>query len=135
MTPANPRLVTRVANAFGMLMALQLQLGRRDPEDLVARAAIMFVRFPTLVDQLLSEPDPPAIDPTTAPADNGGTSPWLRPDVQQVLRDQHGTPIDIVTLAGCYGREYAPAVAAPQRPQAAESSPFPQSGGRGWAAP
>ena len=50
-----------------------------------------------LVDELLDSQTAPATAPGTAKDD----SPWLRPDVQQVL----GTS-DIVKLARCYGREY-----------------------------
>jgi hypothetical protein len=61
----NPRLVARVANTFCTLMEWGLHVGHRETEDYVARAAIMFVRFPALVDELLSEPDPPMIDPAS----------------------------------------------------------------------
>jgi hypothetical protein len=115
--PANPRLVTRVANTFGMLMVLRIHLGHHEPEDYIARAAIVFVRFPTLVDTLLSDPDPPTIDPTTAPTDadtkDTTSSPWFRRDVQHVLRDEHNQLIDIVRLARCFGREYEPAIPTP----------------------
>jgi hypothetical protein len=65
--PANPRLVKRVANTFGMLLALGLHLSHHEDDDTIARAAILFVRFPTLVDDLLSAPDPPALDPPARP--------------------------------------------------------------------
>jgi hypothetical protein len=97
LMPANPRLVTRVANMFGMLMALGLQTGHHEPQDYIARAAIMFVRFPALVDELLSEPNPPVIAPQpaghSADAPARATTLWWRRDVQQVLRDeQNQTP-------------------------------------------
>ena len=103
--PANPRLVNRVVNTFLMLHALALHLGHGEPEDYIVRAAIIFVRFPSLVDELLSDPDPPVIDPAEKPE-----SLWLRRDVQQVLRDDEGRLIDVVRVARCYGREYAPGV-------------------------
>ncbi len=110
--PANPRLVTRVANAFGMLMTIRLHLNHHEDEDYIARAAIVMVRFPNLMDQLLSDADPPNIDPASAPLDKDTHkpiySPWHRRDVQQVLRDPQGKLVDIVRLARCFGREYAP---------------------------
>jgi KAP family P-loop domain len=107
LMPANPRLVKRVANTFGMLLALGLHLGHHENEDIIARAAILFVRFPTLVDDLLFTPDPPVLNP---PADANPTdpaSPWLRRDVQQILR-RNGNLVDITQIARCYGRYYAP---------------------------
>src|SRR5262249_1221262 len=55
--PANPRLIKRVANAWEMLLAVQSHLhpGRptnHEPHDVLVRAAILYVRFPTLVDDL-----------------------------------------------------------------------------------
>jgi hypothetical protein len=124
LMPANPRLVARVANTFGMLMALGLHVGHHEPQDYVARAAIIFVRFPALVDQLLSDPDPPVIDPAgstgvshNADASATGRLSWSRRDVQQVLRDEQGQLIDIVRLARCFGREYPPPIPSPQSPQ------------------
>ena len=113
LMPANPRLIKRVANAFGMLLALGLHLGHHEDEDTIARAAILLVRFPTLVDDLLSAPDPPMLDPPadpnpTDPSPTGLASRWLRRDVQQVLRRADGSRLDITRIARCYGRHYAP---------------------------
>jgi hypothetical protein len=129
LMPANPRLVARVANTFGMLMALRLHVGHREPQDYVARAAIAFVRFPALVDQLLSDPDPPELEPppdlkpaaqphgSEVRADGHASAStrrcWWRRDVQQVLRDEQGQLIDAVRLARCLGREYPPPVPSP----------------------
>ena len=108
LMPANPRLVKRVANAFGMLLALGLHLDHHEDEDTIARAAIMLVRFPTLVDDLLSAPDPPVLDPPANASPTDPASPWLRRDVQQVLRRADGSRIDIIGIARCYGRHYTP---------------------------
>ncbi|HEY6424680.1 MAG TPA: P-loop NTPase fold protein [Pseudonocardiaceae bacterium] len=113
LMPANPRLVKRVANAFGMLLALGLHLGHHEDEDTIARAAIMLVRFPTLVDDLLSASDPPVLDPPADASPTDPASPWLRRDVQQVLRRADGSRIDIIAVARCYGRHYAPDPASP----------------------
>jgi hypothetical protein len=107
LMPANPRLVKRVANTFGMLLALGLHLGHHEDEDTIARAAILLVRFPTLVDDLLSTPDPPVLDPPADANPSDPASPWLRRDVQQILR-RDGNLVDINQIARCYGRHYAP---------------------------
>ena len=120
--PENPRLVKRVANAFGMLLALGLHLGHHEEEDTIARAAILLVRFPALVDDLLSAVDPPALDPPAHAGPNNPVSPWLRRDVQQVLRRADGNRIDIIRLARCYGRHYAP---DPARSPAPGHTPAP----------
>ncbi len=113
LMPANPQLIKRVANAFGMLLALGLHLGHHEDEDTVARAAILLIRFPTLVDDLLSAPDPPMLDPPAEPSPAGSSatgpaSSWLRRDVQQVLRRADGSRVDITRIARCYGRHYEP---------------------------
>ncbi len=97
LMPANPRLIKRVANAFGMLLAMKGHLGHKEDMDTVARAAIMLVRFPSLVDDLLDATSPPA---TTA-GEVGADSPWLRPDVQQLLAET-----DVIRLARCYGHVF-----------------------------
>ncbi len=109
LMPANPRLVKRVANAFGMLLALDLHLGHHADTDTIARAAIMLIRFPKLVDELLTEPDPPTTNPQHADHDPRGTnSPWLRRDVQQLLRPTNGNPLNLTAIASCYGRTHPP---------------------------
>lgn len=108
LMPANPRLVKRVANAFGMLLALGLHLGHHEDEDTIARAAIMLVRFPSLVDDLLSAPDPPVLGPPADASPTDAVSLWLRRDVQQVLRRADGSPADLIRIARCYGRYYPP---------------------------
>jgi hypothetical protein len=117
LMPANPRLVKRVANTFGMLVALGLHLGHHEDNDTVARAAILLVRFPTLVDDLLSAPDPPMLDPPADTSPTDTASPWLRRDVQQVFRRADGSRVDITRIARCYGRHYAPDPASPSIPQ------------------
>jgi KAP family P-loop domain len=113
--PANPRLVKRVANTFGMLHALGLHLAHHEDDDTISRAAIMFVRFPTLVDQLLSDPEPPSTQPGPGPAPEAKT-PWQRPDVQQLLTRDDGTAVDITGIARCFGRQYPPAPPLSDRP-------------------
>ena len=98
LMPANPRLIKRVANTFGMLLAMKGYLGHNEDSDTIARAAIMLVRFPNLFDELIDAATLPPTSPDKASED----SPWLRPDVQQVLL---GT--DLVRLARCYGHSFA----------------------------
>jgi WD40 repeat protein len=115
--PANPRLVKRVANVWGMLCAVQSHLhpGRpkeTPPDDHIARAAIMFVRFSSLVDELLScatAPDPGAPVPEPSPYyPPPAPSPWRQPDVRRLLTASDGTRIAPVDIARCYGREFDP---------------------------
>lgn len=116
LMPANPRLVKRVADAWGMLRALKGHLNHGETDQTLARAAIVMVRFPTLVDVLLSDIVPPDEAPTPTAGD-GAPAPelsdaasdaaqrrraiWLRPDVQQVVTD-----VTARQLARCYGREF-----------------------------
>jgi WD40 repeat protein len=103
LLPANPRMIKRVANTWGMLLALQAHLGHAEDADTMARAAIVFVRFPALVDVLLSAASVPHADPAMTGHERSA-SPWLRPDVQEVLLRPDGTVVDLVRVARCYGR-------------------------------
>jgi len=103
LLPANPRMVKRVANTWGMLLALQAHLGHGEDSDTVARAAIVFVRFPALVDVLLSAASVPHADPALTGHERSA-SPWLRPDVQEVLLRSDGTVVELERIARCYGR-------------------------------
>jgi hypothetical protein len=131
--PAYPRLIKRVANAFGMLRALDIHLGHHADPDTIARAAIMLIRFPSLADELLTEPQPPNTDPQHAEKDpRGSTSPWLRPDVQQLLRSTTGDAIDPAAIASCYGRDYPPPVpttTTPPQPSPNGQTTTPQPSG------
>ncbi len=98
LMPANPRLVKRVANCFGMLKALRDATRHTEELDTIVRAAVMFVRFPALVDELLSAADPPVTGLSEIGASN---SVWGRRDVQQVLGH-----VDIEAIARCFGREF-----------------------------
>ena len=106
LLPANPRMVKRVANTWGMLLALQAHLGHAQDQDTLARAAILLVRFPALVDVLLSATSAPQTDPGAFTGHERSTSAWLRPDVQQVLQTEEGSPVSVVAVARCYGREF-----------------------------
>lgn len=111
LMPANPRLIKRIANAWGMLKAVHLHMygpsSTGQSTDHIARAAIMFVRFPSLVDELLSCAAPPSADPDVTQESSSTESPWLRPEIQQLLT--HGTRVQLSDIARCYGRQFAPA--------------------------
>lgn len=119
--PPNPRLIKRVANTYGMLRALLDHLLLSEVDDVVIRAAILYVRFPTLVDEMLSSFGSSTSHGTrqagnasavnNAPSGNvsvddavssetfGDTSSlWSRADVQQVLGEH-----SIERIARCYG--------------------------------
>jgi hypothetical protein len=104
LMPANPRLVKRIANTMGMLFALKSHLGHEESEDTIARAAIIYIRFPRLVDELVSAPEPPVIERGSLwSPDPGARSAWHRGDVRQVLGDA-----TVEGIARCYGRTYPP---------------------------
>lgn len=90
--PANPRLIKRVANTVGMLEALGAHLSHGVDDDTRMRAAILFVRFPSLVADLL--------DASAAP--NSGADRRTRPDVRQVIG-----PASLPEIAACFGKVYA----------------------------
>ena len=106
LLPSNPRLIKRVANAWGMLMALGDHVGHQEDQDVVIRAAILMVRFPVLVDALLTDVDLPSGVVKKDIQDGGsGELPvaerlWQRSDVQAVVGDY--TPRQ---LARCFGRD------------------------------
>ena len=118
--PGNPRLIIRVASAWAMLRAvatsLELERDSALAKEILVRAAVTWVRFPVLVDELLDADSPPNIDPS-----NPDCLPrWRRPDVQQVLTMRNGQRIDIEDLALYYGTYFAPplapAIKAPPEP-------------------
>lgn len=102
--PPNPRLIIRVATSWAMLRAvgrsLGLEVDAEPANELLVRAAVIWVRFPVLVVVLLDADQPPAIDP----AGTGDDPRWLRRDVQQVLHLNDGTLLNIEDLARYYGR-------------------------------
>lgn len=106
--PPNPRLIRRVANTWGMLEALKSHIGHSEPDETVVRAAILFVTFPSLVDQLLSEPDPPRMPARVdeLPSFSATAPVWLRSDVLGVLARSDGTLVSPAEIARCFGKVY-----------------------------
>jgi hypothetical protein len=130
--PGNPRLIIRVASAWAMLRAvarsLDLEVEPEPANELLVRAAVIWVRFPVLVDELLDADQPPIIDPT----DPECPPKWRRRDVQQVLTMKDGRRLDIEDLALYYGKFYAPQAPAPAvkpDPQVALANPAPGANG------
>lgn len=60
--PPNPRLIKRVANYWSMLQTIQLLVRHRISQDVVMRAAIVAVQFPTLAELIQQSPWLPEID-------------------------------------------------------------------------
>jgi hypothetical protein len=111
--PGNPRLIIRVATAWAMLrvvaQSLNLAIDDEHETDLLVRAAVIWVRFPALVDEILDADEPPVID-----SDSSDCTPrWRRRDVQKVLRTSTGRPLKIEELAAYYGKFFSPEVPGP----------------------
>jgi len=110
--PGNPRLIIRVASAWAMLRAVAQSLnlgmdGKRET-DLLIRAAVIWVRFPVLVDEILDAAEPPIID-----ANMSDCAPrWRRRDVQEVLTTSTGL-LKIEDLAAYYGKFFGSEVPSP----------------------
>ena len=100
--PANPRMIRRVANTWGMLTALTSSVQVPSEHETLARAAIFFVRFPTLVEHLLSAWAPPD-ETSSMTTSNSSDDPWKRWDVVEVLTRRDGTTITLRELASCFG--------------------------------
>jgi hypothetical protein len=92
-----------VAGSLGLGVASDHQT------DLLVRAAVIWVSFPVLADELLDADDPPVIDPL-----NSACVPkWRRRDVQQVLKTSDGHLLDVTELAAYYGKFFSPAIGSP----------------------
>ncbi len=113
--PRNPRLIIRVASAWAMLRAvartLDLEVDAEPAREVLVRAAVIWVRFPVLVDELLDADRPPVTNPTDADC----PPRWRRRDVQQVLTMRSGHRLDIEDLALYYGTFFAPSVPGPAK--------------------
>ena len=113
--PSNPRLIRRVANTWAMLEALKSHVAHDEPDDVVVRAAVIYVTFPSLVDALLDDARAPVVpahaDDPAPEAD--GNSLWLRPDVLSIITREDGTLAPPASIARCYGKAYAGAQRGP----------------------
>ncbi len=117
--PTNPRLIRRVVNAWGMLDALKIQVQHDEPEDIMVRAAVFLVRFPTMTDELLGNAPPITVKEIL---DSNYDGPWSHPEVLAVLTAEDGELIEPAKLGRCLGRQYrarrpeiSHEVAAPRR--------------------
>ncbi len=105
--PGNPRLIRRVVNTWGMLEALKMHVRHPHGDDVLVRAAVVFVRFPSLVDELLDEHSPAVIADVLRPKYKGN---WARPDVLAVLQLADSSYVEPRVIGECYGRRYASSV-------------------------
>ncbi|HET9257529.1 MAG TPA: P-loop NTPase fold protein, partial [Pseudonocardiaceae bacterium] len=92
LMPANPRMIKRIANALGMLLAVRTHVGHTEDDDALARAAILLVRFPVLAARLRFDDLPNGTDPC-----------WRLPGVRDVLGG-----CGLESLARCLGRADPP---------------------------
>jgi KAP family P-loop domain/WD domain, G-beta repeat len=92
LMPANPRMIKRIANALGMLLAVRRHVQHTENDDAMARAAILLIRFPELAARL-------RLDDVL----NGEDPCWELPSVQAVLGGR-----SLESLAQCLGRADPP---------------------------
>lgn len=92
LMPANPRMIKRVSNALGMLQAIRMHVQHTEDDDAMARAAILFVRFPSLAARLRFDD-----------LINSNDSCWHLPGVRSVLG-----ACSLESLARCLGRAVPP---------------------------
>src|SRR5690606_13848485 len=102
--------------------SLNLEVDAEPANELLVRAAVIWVRFPLLVDDLFDADRVPIIDP----AHPDCPPRWRRNDVQQVLTMNDGRRLDVEDLALYYGTFFPPQV---QRTSASQSSARPQQTG------
>lgn len=88
LMPANPRMIKRIANALGMLLAIKRHVRHTEDDDALARAAILLVRFPVLAARLRFDD-----------LSNGTDPCWRLPGVRDVLGG-----CSLESLARCLGR-------------------------------
>lgn len=95
LMPANPRMIKRIVNVLGMLLAIKTHVGHTEDEDAMARAAILLVRFPGLAARLRRDD-----------LLNGADPWWELPGVRDVVGS-----CGLESLARCLGRAN-PSIAA-----------------------
>ncbi|SMO55438.1 WD40 repeat [Propioniciclava tarda] len=109
LLPANPRLIRRIANYWTMLQALKLYLAHGLGQDVLMRAAVVAIQFPTLAELVLRSTWLTTIDAATKDSDKDpqdvktARALLKRPDVQTALIGPDG-PVTLVQLARAYGR-------------------------------
>jgi hypothetical protein len=94
LMPANPRMIKRIANAWGMLRAVQTHVGHIEDDDAMARAAILLIRFPVLAARLRLDELLNSLDPC-----------WALPGPRDVLGK-----CSLESLARCLGRADPPSM-------------------------
>lgn len=87
-----------------MLQELDWYLGNEFDDDVIARGAIVLVRFPSLASELLSAPVLPGefgdVDTGETDESKALSEMWARPDVTSVVGN-----VTARQLARCFGRE------------------------------
>lgn len=107
LLPANPRLIRRVINTWGMLEAIKSHTGHEESDGVMVRAAIAYVSFPSLVDELLSAPQAPLMPSHVSDLPELRADAWLRPDVVALLAHENGSLVAPADIATCFGKTFA----------------------------
>ncbi|NJP96443.1 hypothetical protein HCN51_44635 [Nonomuraea sp. FMUSA5-5] len=100
--PPNPRMIKRIANAWGMLLAVQSCTGHTETLDTMARAAILYVSYPNLLRAVRAGEDLSAVRRKLA--EETGTDRRL----EQLLTRPDGSKVPLESIARCYGRSSLP---------------------------
>jgi hypothetical protein len=110
--PPNPRQIRRIANCWGMLLALQSHLGRDFDPDVLVRAAVLYVRFPSVYHKIMSANRAPSLFPDASPESAIRNYPGsvlaegLDQAIIAVVTRADGAIIDLSEIAACYGCRY-----------------------------
>jgi len=100
--PPNPRMIKRIANAWGMLLAVQSCTGHTETLDTMARAAILYVSYPDLLRAVRAGENLSAI--RSKLAEETGTDRRL----ERLLTRPDGSKVPLESIARCYGRSSPP---------------------------
>ena len=101
LLPPNPRLIKRIANAWGMLLAVQSSTGHGESLDTIARAAILWVGYPELRAALTRDAgsvNATELSKRLAESDSRLWRLLMRPD---------GSRVSLDSIARCYGKNSA----------------------------
>jgi WD40 repeat protein len=102
LLPPNPRLIKRIANAWGMLLAVQSSTGHDESLDTIARAAILWVGYPEVRTALAK--DAGRANATELSTRLAESDPRLR----RLLTRPDGSRVSLDSIARCYGKNSAP---------------------------
>jgi hypothetical protein len=110
LMPANPRMIKRIADALGMLRAIEAHVRHTEDDDAMARAAILLVRFPTLAARLRFDDLSTGTDPCwRLPCGGGVLGGWRLESLARCLgRADPPRAEEVVTVSGSVGAGSAP---------------------------